>query len=68
MAKSSYCTSYFNIDLTGDGEADKDSSGNLIKYYCHDNSLNIPCEVKGSEGRGVQLKNLPDCKQKAQEF
>lgn len=60
VSKSSYCTNYFNIDLNGDGEADKEAD-ELKKFYCHGPELNTPCEIKDDLGKPLQLKKYPDC-------
>ncbi len=54
MKNSAYCTSSFNIDYNGDGEADTITEGDktiLKKFYCYNKeansgTLNVPCQVK----------------------
>ena len=53
QSKSSYCTSWFNIDTKGKGEADKgtgDWADKYVKFFCFDvqtesltDSLKVPC-------------------------
>lgn len=62
LTKSAYCTGSFSLDTDGDGEAQKDQDGKLVKFYCYDSSLGVNCEVKDSQGNTKELKDFSDCK------
>lgn len=68
VTKSSYCTGSFSLDTDGDGSAQKDSEGKLIKFYCYSPNLGVNCEVKDKEGQSKELKEMTGCSQIATGF